>query len=238
MSSSISARLSPLTIRKPREPVDVSNFALNENAKQRLARGETTERQARVDSEVSRIFRDASLTHIEKADRIARVEGNNGDGTNTIRFQNSAEVAEFAQTQQMHIKSSVDMINGSILALTRIDVIRAAVGDETAEAFRKSTEEAIARMRSSLEGDISSLFEYFNVSGDVIKERPDGQGYDLGSYALSYQSDAASVLLRTADYPAPATEETKDYSLVQLLDGVVRERTDRTRPGSGVDRRA
>jgi hypothetical protein len=239
MSSSISARPLQLHLPKPRVPVDVSQFGIDPGDMARVAQGEISDRQARINFESRKIFNDNSLNRFDKADRIANLRGNNGDGTSNIRFQTAAEAAEFAQVTQQRLTDSYQMIEDGKKLLAQIDMYRTTQGDSVADQLKAMAEGTIRNGYGGIESYTLALQENFNVSGTITQELPDGQGYAPGSFALSYEGAGFSALLNSPDYPAPARkEDASPITLVQVLDGVVREWTDRTRPGRGVDRAA
>jgi hypothetical protein len=239
MSSSISFRPPSLHLPKPRGPVDVSQFGIDPGDKARVAQGEISDRQARINYESNRISQDKSLNDFERASQSFILRGNNGDGTSNIRFQSAAEAAEFAQVSQQRLTDSYQMIEDGKKLLSQIDTYRATQGDSVADQLKAMAEGTIRNGYGGIESYTLALQENFNVSGTITQELPDGQGYTPGSFALSYEGSGFSVLLNSPDYPAPASKgDASPITLVQVLDGVVREWTDRTRPGRGVDRAA
>jgi hypothetical protein len=239
MSSSISVRPQQLHLPKPRGPVDVSHFGIDPGDKARVARGEISDRQARINFEVHKVASNKSLNRFERADQIGHLQGNNGDGTSNIHFQSAAEAAEFAQVSQQRLTDSYQMIEDGKKLLSQIDTYRATQGDFVADELKKMAEGTIRNGYGGIESYTLALQENFNVSGTITQELPDGQGYAPGSFALSYEGSGFSVLLNSPDYPIPAGKgDVSPVTLVQVLDGVVREWTDRTKPGRGVDRSA
>jgi hypothetical protein len=239
MSSSISSRTTAFQLPKARGPVDVSRFGIDPGDKARVASGDISDRQARINFESNRISRDKSLNDFERASQSFLLRGNNGDGTNNIRFQSAAEAAEFAQVTQQRLTDSYQMIEDGKRLLSQIDMYRATQGDRVADELKNMAEGTIRNGYGGIESYTLALQENFDVSGTITQELPDGQGYAPGSFALSYEGADFTALLRSADYPAPKRkEDAAPLTLVQVLDGVVREWTDRTKPGRGVDRSA
>jgi hypothetical protein len=239
MSASISARPLSLNLPKPRRPVDVSGFGIDPGDKARVARGEISDRQARISFEVNKVASNKSLNRFERADQIGQLQGNNGDGTNNIRFQSAAEAAEFAQVTQQRLADSYQMIEDGKALLAQIDEYRRTQGDGVADQLKNMAEGSIRNGLGGIESYTLALQENFDVSGTITRELPGGEGYAPGSYALSYEGTGFSVLLQTPDRAAEKPKDgAKPYTLLELLDGQVRQRTDRTHAGALVNRNA
>jgi hypothetical protein len=238
-SMSALSSIKPFSYPTSRATIDVSRFQLDADNARQVALGEKSDRQARVDSETLRISRDPTLDRFQRVDRMIAVAGSNGDGTSGVPFKSAAEAAEFAQVAYASLKSGVETLASLDIQLNdkpHQDKMREKYGDEATNKYIASIVDGIEKMRSDVSVSVASFVDNFDVSGPIVTEKENG-GFTLNDFSINFRGKGFAAFLTTNRQAPPASLDPAS-TLLETLDGHVRNWTGRMNPGSKIDRRA
>jgi hypothetical protein len=239
---SVLSSIKPFSYPTSRATIDVSRFQLDADNARQVALGEKSDRQVRVDSEtdrVSRLANEQNLPIWQKATLINNVRGSNGDGTSGVPFKSAAEAAEFAQVAYASLKSGVETLASLDIQLNdkpHQDKMREKYGDEATNKYIASIVDGIEKTRSDVSVSVASFVDNFDVSGPIVTEKENG-GFTLNDFSINFRGKGFAAFLTTNRQAPPASLDPAS-TLLETLDGHVRNWTGRMNPGSKIDRRA